>query len=191
MGETSPFWIYLLKTIAGAALLWLVWPLVTEMRWRISAEAVFAGVLVFVLWIGLDPFYPSIAGKPKGWNPHETFGLNTPLAWTFILVRILGSTLIVPPLEEVFYRSFVYRWLVKPDFWNVPLGHFAWWPFLGTSLIFGLAHPHQWVAGILCGFVYQGLVCRHKRLGDAMTAHAITNLLLGTWVAWKGAWLFW
>jgi hypothetical protein len=24
-----------------------------------------------------------------------------------------------------------------------------------------------------------------------MTAHAITNLLLGVWVAWKGAWNFW
>jgi uncharacterized protein len=72
----------------------------------------------------------------------------------------------------------------------LPLGVFAWWPFLATSVIFGFAH-REWLAGILCGMVYQGLVCRRKRLGDAMTAHAITNLLLGVWVVAKGAWFFW
>ena len=60
-----------------------------------------------------------------------------------------------------------------------------------TSIAFGLVHPQQWLAGILCGFAYQGLVCWKKRLGDAMTAHAITNLLLGLWVIWKNAWNFW
>jgi hypothetical protein len=28
-------------------------------------------------------------------------------------------------------------------------------------------------------------------LGDAMTAHALTNFPLGLWVVWKGAWSFW
>ncbi len=52
-------------------------------------------------------------------------------------------------------------------------------------------HP-QWLAGILCGLTYQGLVIRKGRLGDAMTAHAITNFLLGVYVVWKGgaAWKF-
>jgi membrane protease YdiL (CAAX protease family) len=56
--------------------------------------------------------------------------------------------------------------------------------------MFGFGH-HEWLAGILCGFAYQGLVCWKKRLGDAMTAHAITNFLLGVYVVWKGAWNFW
>jgi len=30
-----------------------------------------------------------------------------------------------------------------------------------------------------------------NRLGDAMTAHAITNFLLGVWVVWRHAWNFW
>jgi hypothetical protein len=59
-----------------------------------------------------------------------------------------------------------------------------------TSLIFGLVH-YEWLAGILCGLVYQWLVIRKGRLGDAMTAHALTNLLLGLWVVWRGAWGFW
>jgi uncharacterized protein len=190
LGEASPFWVYALKSLFGAAAIWVVWPLVTEMRWRFSAEAVLAGVLVFVLWVGLDPFYPRIGGGADGWNPHLVFGQHSVAAWSFIGIRILGSTLVVPPLEEVFYRSFLYRWLVKADFHQLPLGQFGWWPFLGTSVIFGLAH-HEWLAGILCGLIYQTLVCRRKRLGDAMTAHAITNFLLGVWVVAKGAWHFW
>ena len=63
-------------------------------------------------------------------------------------------------------------------------------PFLATALIFGLAH-NEWLAGILCGAAYQWLVLRKNRLGDALTAHAITNFLLGAWVVWRGAWNFW
>ena len=96
----------------------------------------------------------------------------------------------MPPLEEVFFRSFLYRYLAKPDFQSVPLGQFLPGPFLITSVIFGFEH-REWLAGILCGFGYQGLVCWKKRLGDAITAHALTNLLLGAWVIWKGAWHFW
>jgi uncharacterized protein len=190
LGDASPFWVYAVKSLFGAVAIWIVWPLVSEMRWRFSLEALLAGVLAFALWVGLDPFYPGIGGEPKGWNPHMVFGPDSPLAWSFILIRIVGSTFIVPPLEEVFYRSFLYRWLVKPDFQQIPLGQFAWWPFLGTSVIFGFAH-REWLAGILCGLIYQTLVCRHKRLGDAMTAHAITNFLLGCWVVARGAWFFW
>jgi hypothetical protein len=32
---------------------------------------------------------------------------------------------------------------------------------------------------------------RKNRVGDAMTAHAITNFLLGAWVVGRGAWNFW
>ena len=62
--------------------------------------------------------------------------------------------------------------------------------FVIATLVFGFAH-HEWLAGILCACIYHGLIFRKNRLGDAMTAHAITNFLLGLWVVWKGAWHFW
>jgi hypothetical protein len=34
-------------------------------------------------------------------------------------------------------------------------------------------------------------VIRKKRLGDAITAHAITNALLAVWVVSRNAWNFW
>jgi CAAX prenyl protease-like protein len=102
----------------------------------------------------------------------------------------LGATLVVPLLEEVFFRSFLYRYLAKTDFQSVPMGQFMLVPFLVAAAIFCFEH-REWLAGILCGFAYQGLVIWKKRLGDAITAHALTNLLLGLWVIWKGAWHFW
>ena len=204
-GEASRYWIYLAKTLVGVWLIWLMRPYVTEMRWAFSGEAVVVGVLVFAVWGGLDPYYPSLsdlmvklglsappkpADLPLPWNPFAQFGEASLLAWLFVVVRILGSSLVVPPLEEAFYRSFLYRYIVKADFMAVSLGTYARTPFIIACVIFGFAH-YEWLAAILCGAAYLGLVLRKGRLGDAITAHAITNFLLGLWVVGKGAWKFW
>jgi uncharacterized protein len=190
-GEDSRYWLYLIKTLVGAWLIWEMRPFVAEMRWAISWEAIVVGAAVFGIWIGLDGLYPRLSEAEAVWNPPKRFGEGSGLAWLFILVRIGGSSIVVPPLEEVFYRSYVYRVLVKNDFRAMPLGQFHGLSFVVTSAIFGFMHPDRWLAGILCGLAYQWLVIRKNRLGDAMTAHAITNFLLGLWVIWKGAWSFW
>jgi uncharacterized protein len=171
-------------------MIWAMRPWVPELRWKMSWEAVVVGIGVCAMWIGLDPFYPKFMPASRPWNPHTQFGADSAAAWLVIVLRILGSTLVVPPLEEVFFRSFVYRYLAKVDFLSVPLGQFLPVPFLLASTMFGVNH-HEWLAGILCGFAYQGLVLWKGRLGDAITAHAITNFLLGFWVVSKGAWIFW
>jgi CAAX prenyl protease-like protein len=188
-GAVSAYWLYFAKTLVAVWLIWEMRPLVSEMRWAMSWEAVVVGVGVFVMWVGLDRFYPQFKTSVI-WNPHLQFGENSLLAWLMIVTRTLGSTFVVPPLEEVFYRSFLYRYFAKPDFLSVPLNRFLPLPFFATAAIFGLTH-FQWLAGILCGLAYQWLVLRKNRLGDAMTAHAITNFLLSLWVVWRGAWQFW
>ena len=190
-GAESRYWLYLLKTVVGAWLIWEMRPFVLEMRWSISWEAVAVGVAIFAAWVGLDGLYPRLSEAETVWNPLTQFGAGSGMAWFYIGVRIVGSSIIVPPLEEVFYRSFLYRYFVRIKFLEMPLGQFHALSFCVTSVIFGLMHPDRWLAGILCGLAYQWLVIRKNRLGDAMTAHAITNLLLGIWVVWKGAWSFW
>jgi CAAX prenyl protease-like protein len=198
-GAAGRYWLYLAKTLVGAWMLWAVWPVVTEMRWKLSWQAVVVGIGVFAMWVGLDDLlvklglpnsYPKLKLSGAAWNPNETFGMGSALAWFFIVVRIAGSSLVVPMLEEVFFRSFLYRYVTRVDFLSVTLGAFVMRSFLITSLIFGFEH-REWLAGLLCGFAYQGLVCRMNRLGDAIAAHAITNGLLGLWVVWRGAWQFW
>jgi CAAX prenyl protease-like protein len=202
-GEASRYWFYLAKTLVGAWLIWEMRPFVSEMRWAVSWEAVVVGVAVFAAWVGITGewttqnslwakfgFTRHLDASLKTWNPNEQFGDGSALAWLMIVMRIAGSTLVVPPLEEVFYRSFLYRYIAKPDFLSVPLSQFLPLSFLVTAAVFGFSH-NEWLAGILCGAAYQWLVIRKHRLGDAMTAHAITNFLLGLWIVWRGAWHFW
>jgi uncharacterized protein len=189
-GAASAYWFYFAKTIAGAWLIWEMRPFVSEMRWAISWEAIAVGILIFAVWIGIDPFYPHLMKSGATGNPNEQFGENSVLAWFFIAVHILGMTLVVPPLEEVFYRSFLYRYVANQNFLSVPLNKFLPFPFFATAIVFGFSH-NEWLAGILCGAAYQWLALRKNRLGDAMTAHAITNLLLGVWIVWRGQWHFW
>lgn len=200
-GEAGRYWIYFGKILAGAAILIVVWRHIEELEWRLSWEAVVVGVAVFAIWVGLDGRYPptqalfeklGLAKPATGtpWNPNEAFGVSSGLAVFFIVVRIVGSSLVVPPLEEVFFRSFVYRFIASKDFLSVPLDRFLPVPFLVTSLLFAFEHQ-EWLPGFLCGFAYQGLVIWKGRLGDAITAHGITNFLLALWVVWRGAWHFW
>ncbi|HVK59538.1 MAG TPA: CAAX prenyl protease-related protein [Candidatus Kapabacteria bacterium] len=190
-GDASKYWFYFAKTFVGIWLIWAMWPAVKEMRFTFSLEAVLVGVVVFVVWIALDPFYPKLVmGDGKAWNPHQQFGAGSALAWLFIATRILGSTLVVPPIEEAFFRSFLYRYVIKEKFDEVPLKQFHFVALTISSLLFAFIH-REWLAGIFCGVAYQWLVIRKGHLGDAMTAHAITNLLLGLWVVYKGAWQFW
>jgi uncharacterized protein len=189
-GAASNYWFYFAKTLVGAWMVWGMWPFVSEMRWAFSWEAVVVGIVIFGFWVGLDPYYPHLGKDGAAWNPAGQFGEGSAFAWLMIVTRIAGVTLVVPPLEEVFYRSFAYRFLAKTDFLAVPLGKFMPLPFFVTAAAFGISH-HEWLAGIICGVAYQWLVIRKNRLGDAMTAHAITNFLLGVWVVWHGAWNFW
>ena len=190
-GPEAKYYAYIAKTLLGAWVLWQVRPFVQEMRWKVSWEAVAVGVAIFVLWIGLDGYYPRLSDPGVGASPFAQFGAGSAVAWFYVVVHIAGMTVIVPPVEEIFYRSFLYRYFVKLDFRAMPLGQFHALSFVVTSVIFGLMHPDRWLAGIICGLAYQWLVIRKNRLGDAMTAHGITNLLLGLWILWKGAWSFW
>src|SRR5437868_10672300 len=89
-GEDSKYWFYVVKTLVGAWLVWEMRPFVQEMRWAISWEAVVVGVAVCVMWVGIDDLYPKFSKPGPVWNPFPRFSPG--LAWTFVVVHLLGST---------------------------------------------------------------------------------------------------
>lgn len=199
LGSGSQYWIYVVKTFLGAWMILSVRKAIPELRWSFSPVAILTGIGVFGLWVGLEGLYPHlsqlfskapIAAPTQAWNPHAYFGQGSLLAWSVIVVRCVGVTLVVPPIEEAFYRSLLYRAIERSDFLSMPLSQFAAKGFFVTSLVFGLSH-REWLPGILCGMAYQFLVLRRGHLGEAMAAHAVTNALLAGYVLWKGAWQFW
>lgn len=195
LGKSGPYWMYAVRTIVGLWMLWEMRAFVPEMRWNVSTEAVAVGIAMFGLWVGLDPFLPKnhllFTPTPGDeWNPFARYGAGSGMGWFFVAVRLFGSSIVVPPLEEVFWRSFLYRYSIRTNFLSLPLNLFHPTAFIVISLCFGLEH-YEWAAGFLCGMAFQWLVISKNRLGDAITAHAITNFLLGLWVVGRGAWQFW
>lgn len=203
LGQNSEYWLYMIKSVVGLCLILSLRRWIPELSWKFSLQAVVAGVLVFILWIGLDGVYPeleSLSGLRSrsaslnetgaAWNPLKSYEGLPALGWLFVIIRIWGSSYVVPQLEEVFFRSFLYRYLISADFLNISLGSFRLGAFIITSVIFGLEH-REWLPGILCGMIYQWLVIKNARISDAVTAHAITNFLLGLYIVWQGQWHFW
>jgi hypothetical protein len=195
LGKDGPYVVYVFRTLVGAWLIWQMRPFVSEMRWSFSLEAVAIGIAAFVIWVALDPVFPKnhILFTPTAddvWNPFARYGAGSGCGWFFVTVRLLGSSLIVPPLEEVFWRSFLYRYCIRTNFESLPFKTFHPTSFIVVSLMFGLEH-YEWAQGFLCGMVFQWLAINKNRLSDAITAHAITNFLLGLWVLARGDWHFW
>lgn len=182
----SLVWIYPLKTVvAGGLLLWFR-KTYSEIHNDFSWLAVAVGVVVLLLWLPLYGGY-LLLSEPEIVNPYELAGT---WAVPWIAVRLLGSSIIVPIMEELFWRSFLLRYLVNPDFRQVPLGTFTPSALAISVVLFGIEH-NQWVAGMIAGLLYTLLLFRTKSLFSCIVAHAVTNLLLGVYVLVTQQWQYW
>ena len=142
----------------------------------------------FGLWQMLPVVPPHRDLSP--YDALSAFAGNPALGWGFFAIRTLGRSLVVPAIEEIFYRGFVYRYVISPNFTEVALNRFHAGAFALTSVMFGIAHGDHWIQGVLCGAAYQWLVLRKSRLGDAMLAHAITNLIISIYAVVTNQWQF-
>lgn len=143
------------------------------------------GLLVFVLWINLDFHFGSEA---RTFDP--TLLRSSSAVWVLIGFRLLGTALVVPIMEELFWRSFFLRYLIHKDFETIPIGMFTWPSFVISSVMFGLEHDLI-LAGIIAGVAYNLLLYYTKSISHCMLSHAITNFALGIYVLLTGQWRFW
>jgi CAAX prenyl protease-like protein len=173
--------VYPIKIIAVAAALVYFWKCYTELRPNFSWLAVTVGIAAIAIWIAIDPFYPKLGQRT---------GFDATGRWNFIACRMAGAVLVVPVMEEIFWRAFAIRWLVDKDFKSVPVGTFTWTSFAVTVVFFGLEH-HEWLAGMICGALYNWLYYWRKDVFSCIVAHAVSNAALAGWVLAKGDWKFW
>jgi len=174
-------WMYPVATIGVAAALWVFRKDYDELRVNVSVLAVVVGLAAIAIWIGIDPYYP----KPVG-----TAVFNPSGKWVFIGFRIVGTVIVVPLMEELFWRAFLIRWLMNEDFKRVPVGKFSWSSFAITTALFGAEH-REWLAGLICGAMYNWLLYKRKDVFSCVVAHAVSNAALAAWVLARGDWKFW
>lgn len=183
----SQLWVYPLKTVVTALLLLLFWEKYLPFGRIHPLWAIGVGVFVFFLWILPEGMYPLLE-ESKPLDPYQQ--MSAPWVYLWITVRLLGSCILVPIMEEIFWRLFLIRWIVDPDFEKVPVGQFHWGAFIITSILFGFEH-NRWLVGIGAGVAYNLLLFRTKSIMCCIVAHGITNLILGLYVLHTGNWTFW
>lgn len=188
----SPY-LYIAKTVLVGALLWF-WrkkyaaDFSADLSLRDTLTAVACGLLVLVIWIVPEKYLFQV-GQGAGFTPYA-LGDSRAAAIGLIGVRLIGSSLVVPIMEELFWRSFLMRYLINPDFRSIPMGAFTWFSFIGVAVLFGLEH-HRVLVGIIAGLLYGILLVYQKNLKGVILAHGVTNLGLGLYVILTGNWVFW
>ncbi len=161
----------------------------------VAAVGLLVGVLVTVLWIApeFSTFYRTWFCWPLGSLPAPSTAPSpyepAVCGWTLTIIKLIGSAFVIAPVEEVFFRSFLYRWLQKRDFLSVPLSRFDLSAFLWMVFLFTLEHDRP-LAAAVAGALY-GLAAIRFGLSSAIVAHVTTNLLLAIYVIHQGAWAFW
>lgn len=183
-------WLYPVQIGVVALLLAVSWRRYHELRAPLPGAAqllvsVLTGVAVLILWINLDAPWMTVGSSP-GYDPRS----NGELDWMLVAIRIAGAALVVPVMEELFWRSFVMRWVDAADFEALEPARVGIKGFLVSVVLFGFEH-NLWLAGIVAGVAYSLLYMRHRNLWSAVIAHAVTNGLLGAYVVATGSWAFW
>ena len=178
---------YPLQTIVIAASLIFYWKVYREeIRFAFDGAAILAGVAVFFIWVLPEGFLPQMGSSE--FNPHDL--ADGTMVYFLMASRLFGAAIVIPLVEELFWRSFALRFLIKSEFKAVPLGQFSWFSFVAVSVAFGFEH-HRWLVGIIAGLIYAATLYRSKNLFSPILAHAVTNFLLGVYVMATGKWYFW
>ncbi len=183
--------LYALQAGGAALLLAWGWPHYRELahapRLGDALLAVAMGVAVWWLWIALDAPWMRTTSPGPVFRPVDQAGQ---LLWGLLAVRWLGAALVVPLIEELFWRGWLMRWLEKSDFQAVDARQVGLYAVVMSTALFTMAH-HEWFAAALAGLAYAGLYRRSGSLWSPVIAHAVTNGLLGGWVVMGGHWTYW
>ncbi len=182
--------------ILTAVLIFVSGGVVRTLRVRHVVTSVLLGLAVCAMWVAPDLLMP-------GWRTHWLFQnsitgvlktsippaeLANPLV---VVLRIARAALLVPIIEELFWRGWLPRWIVDNDWQKVPIGTYNTLAFVGTAALFASEHGPYWEVGLLCGLIYNWWLWRTKSLGDVVLVHAVTNGALSVFVLISGRYEFW
>ena len=153
------------------------------------------GIGVCALWVAPDLLIP-------GWRSHAAFQNDITgrvtvsidpreLTPVMLILRTSRAALLVPVLEELFWRGWLPRWLQDPRFERIPLGQYTPLAFWATAILFAAEHGPFWEVGLLTGIIYNWWMRRTRSLGDLIVCHATTNLALCGLVILTRRWGFW
>jgi CAAX prenyl protease-like protein len=187
---------YILRCAILTAVLWYFSRHVISFRTVRPLQSIVLGVAVFVIWVGPDALIP-------GYRQHWLFSNSITGQVTVsigsaaredtlaLLFRTIRAVILVPIIEELFWRAWALRWVADTDFERHPLGYYTTASFWIVAGLFAAEHGPFWEVGLICGVIYNWWLGRTRSLGDLILTHAVTNGALCAYVMATGKWEFW
>lgn len=143
-------------------------PALRALRWSGDAVGLAAGVAVGVAWVALAD------AAPEG-DPLEValMDLGPGALGLWVLLRFAGTALLVPVVEEMFFRGYLMQRVSAMAAWRgMPVVALA-----VSSLAFGALHG-RWAEGTAAGVVFALVAMRRGRVTDAIQAHVAANVVV-------------
>jgi CAAX prenyl protease-like protein len=189
-------WEYVLRTVVLTAVLVVFSRPVLDFRMAAPMQSIAFGVAVFIVWIAPDLLFPGYRASWLFQNPitgtlHSSIDASLRDQPLVLAIRCLRAVVLVPIIEELFWRGWLLRWLINADFHEVPLGTYSRRAMWITALLFASEHGPYWDVGLAAGLMYNWWMVRTKRLGDCILSHAVTNACLSGYVLVSGKWEYW
>jgi exosortase E/protease (VPEID-CTERM system) len=100
-------------------------------------------------------------------------------AWA--VARVAGTVVVVPLVEELFFRGYLLARLDGPGPARRMLA------IALSSALFGAMHE-RWLVAFLAGMIFALVYLRRGRLADAIAAHVVANLVVALWAVAAGDW---
>ncbi len=186
---------YIAKAILTAFSLAVLWKHYTPVRWNFAWLGFVVGVVGIVQWVGmqhlLEYYIPVFRPKSEVFNPYTAFASRSAMI-AFIVIRIGSAVLVVPVIEELFWRDYLWRQILAPN--NFKLARVGEWglaSLLITTGIFASVHGLWAPTAVVWGLMIAGLLVYTRSIGACIVCHATTNLLLAVYVLKYHAWSLW
>ena len=192
-GAFDARWVVVARALAAGALLLVFWRSYAELRHSPATPAsewmlaISLGVVVALLWVSLDSPWMHFGQPAGGFMPLEPDGTLDPM---LVALRLVGFVLAVPLMEELFWRSFLMRWIDRRDFLALEPALTSGVALVVSSALFALEHS-AWLAGLAAGLAYGTIYRRTGNLRACVASHAVSNLLLGGWILALQDWSLW
>ncbi|MBI1336708.1 MAG: hypothetical protein GC164_07080 [Phycisphaera sp.] len=103
--------LYTTQCVLTAALLYRYRRLLPELNWKLDTLAIPVGVLVIVAWVALGMGMVRLFPETFGYDNSEHYfaTMTGPVRYVSLGLRLLGMSIVVPMVEEMFVRSLLLR----------------------------------------------------------------------------------
>jgi len=135
-----------------------------SLPWSANPIAISSGLAVGVFWVLLAE-----RGGDEASTIATALATLTPvLVAGWIALRLIGTVLLVPLVEEMFFRGYVMARLDR--------GGMVWRlvAIAVSTALFAALHG-RWVAAAVAGIVFALVMLRRGRVGDAVISHLVAN----------------